>query len=282
MTEQTPFVVGATYGRRKDIHAKFGGQQQGGISTPVGEPFVFLFTGEGGHAFGYRDEFRDDGTFWYTGEGQVGDMKMIAGNLAIRDHAAAGKSLEMFERMDGRGTVRYMGRATYLGHHLEERPDRNRAPRQAIVFELALEKPEAGVTAGGSQLPPISPSDRAWWNLSLEELRRRAKQRIGRAASAAERRVVTYQRSQAIKVYVLKRAAGCCEGCRANAPFLTKKGQPFLEPHHIWRRSDGGPDVPEAVIGLCPNCHRRIHYGADGDGYNRTLAERMRELESNA
>ena len=87
MTEQTPFVVGATYGRRKDIHAKFGGQQQGGISTPVGEPFVFLFTGEGGHAFGYRDEFRDDGTFWYTGEGQVGDVPAVGTSRCPHAHS---------------------------------------------------------------------------------------------------------------------------------------------------------------------------------------------------
>jgi hypothetical protein len=41
-----PYELGRTYSRRKDIHGKFGGQQQGGISTPADIPFIFLFTGD--------------------------------------------------------------------------------------------------------------------------------------------------------------------------------------------------------------------------------------------
>jgi 5-methylcytosine-specific restriction protein A len=50
-----PFQVGRVYSRRNDIHAEFGGQQQGGISTPDGAPFIFLFTGEMGEQYGYED-----------------------------------------------------------------------------------------------------------------------------------------------------------------------------------------------------------------------------------
>ena len=39
------FVVGRTYNRRRDIHTKFEGQRQGGISTPAKHPVIFLFTG---------------------------------------------------------------------------------------------------------------------------------------------------------------------------------------------------------------------------------------------
>lgn len=35
------FEVGKIYDRQKDIHARFGGQGQGGIATPVSAPFVF-------------------------------------------------------------------------------------------------------------------------------------------------------------------------------------------------------------------------------------------------
>jgi 5-methylcytosine-specific restriction protein A len=35
---------------------------------------VLLFSSHKGEVYGYSDESRDDGTFWYTGEGQVGDM----------------------------------------------------------------------------------------------------------------------------------------------------------------------------------------------------------------
>ena len=39
------FIVGHTYNRRRDIHARYGGQRQNGIVTPSNSFIVFLFTG---------------------------------------------------------------------------------------------------------------------------------------------------------------------------------------------------------------------------------------------
>jgi hypothetical protein len=52
-TDVANFELGRTYNRRDDIHARFGGQRQGGISTPSGVPYIFLFTGESGEQYGY-------------------------------------------------------------------------------------------------------------------------------------------------------------------------------------------------------------------------------------
>lgn len=49
------FEIGRIYNRRKDLHAVFGGQQQGGISTPAPSPLIFLFTGDSGKQYGYED-----------------------------------------------------------------------------------------------------------------------------------------------------------------------------------------------------------------------------------
>jgi 5-methylcytosine-specific restriction enzyme A len=57
------FEPGKLYNRRRDIHEIYGGQQQGGICTPQGTPFTFLFTGEAGAQFGYSDGPQEDGTF---------------------------------------------------------------------------------------------------------------------------------------------------------------------------------------------------------------------------
>jgi 5-methylcytosine-specific restriction protein A len=38
------YEVGRTYNRRRDIHGKFGGPQQGGICTPKDYPLVIAFT----------------------------------------------------------------------------------------------------------------------------------------------------------------------------------------------------------------------------------------------
>ena len=86
------FKIGKEYKRREDLHEIYGGQRQSGISTPKKHPMIFIFTSDLGGKFGYKDEYRNDGVFWYTGEGQVGDMQMSAGNKAIRDHSKNGKA----------------------------------------------------------------------------------------------------------------------------------------------------------------------------------------------
>jgi 5-methylcytosine-specific restriction enzyme A len=63
------FEVGRVYNRRLEIHEPYGGQSQGGISTPRDWPFIFLFTGESGEQYGYKDGWDDNGVFLYTGEG---------------------------------------------------------------------------------------------------------------------------------------------------------------------------------------------------------------------
>ena len=116
------FFVGQIYNRRKDIHEKYGGQSQGGISTPKGFPLIFIFTGETGKKYGYHDTFRDDGVFLLTGEGMKGDMSLVRGNLAIATHNETGKTLRLFQILK-RGMVQYMGQAQCLNYHYEKRPD---------------------------------------------------------------------------------------------------------------------------------------------------------------
>ncbi|SRR5712691_2673783 len=57
------------------------------------------------------------------------------------------------------------------------------------------------------------------------------------------------------------RAKGKCHDCSKGAPFLTVAGVPFLEVHHVKRLADGGDDTIENAIALCPNCHRKRHFG---------------------
>ena len=55
----TMFVLGSTY-RRTDLHKSYGGQRQGGISTPSGRNFILLFTGEQGEQYGYWDGWTEE------------------------------------------------------------------------------------------------------------------------------------------------------------------------------------------------------------------------------
>ena len=273
-----PIFDGRRSFRRRLLHETYGGQQQGGISTPQRYPFIFLFTGDTGEQYGYRDTWLPDGSFRYTGEGQVGDMQMLRGNAAIRDHAVNGKDLYLFEKTE-KAHVQYLGQMVCTGYGvITNIPDREGNLRSIIVFNLRPIGDIAGETfpfeandAASQEAQEAGPV----WSMPMDDLRTQALAAplLSGAPDQASRNV--YRRSAAVRAYVLRRAAGMCEGCGVPAPFKTAAGRPYLEPHHIRRLSDGGPDHPDYVIALCPNCHRRVHHGADGAGFNAELQDKL-------
>lgn len=261
------------YHRKTDIHAQHGGQQQGGISTPSNTPYIFLFTAEAGAQHGYSDGW-SEGLFLYTGAGQVGDMQMTSGNKAILNHRDRGKAIVLFQATKKKGQYLCIGEFECVGFREETGRDREGALRKTIVFELLP------VDGGhqSEQLNSKDPSPQA----SLAELRAKAydSATVGktRTRSAAE----VYARSEAVKSYVRARAAGVCEACKNPAPFLSKSGEPYLEPHHIDRLADGGLDRPNVVGAICPSCHREIHHGANGSLINTALRSYVQALEETA
>ena len=130
------FARGTIY-RRRELHQKYGGQQQGGISTPAEHNLIFLFTSVRGEEHGYTDRWTGQRRFMYTGEGQYGDMTFTRGNRAIRDHIEDGKELHLFAQVS-KGYVEYVGEMVYRGHHIEEGPDTLGHIRKIIVFDLEL------------------------------------------------------------------------------------------------------------------------------------------------
>jgi len=258
--------------RRRELHERLGGQQQGGISTPAGLPVVLLFSTSGGKAFGYEhDGWRADGLFDYTGEGQRGDMAMTRGNAAIANHAEHGKDLLLFVE-DG-DMVRYEGQMLHVAHRAEPGRDVDGGPRSLIVFTLAPAE-EAGVTSGFATEASTLP-DADLQSDELPVLRRLALEKASQGAPPAEQRKNVWRRSQAVRRYALTRANGTCEGCQQLAPFPLPSGEPYLEVHHLHRLSDGGPDHPDHVVAVCPNCHRRAHLGADAVAFNTSMETRL-------
>jgi len=274
----TGFEVGKTYNRLAEIHGQYEGQRQGGISTPKNHPYIFIFTGDAGKAYGYIDGYGADDTFWYTGEGQKGDMNISnGGNRAIREHSQNNKKVMLFEATDSAGEVRFVGNCEYITHHEEERPDKHGDLRKAIIFHMDIKQSISDVI-GESKKRHESPK-KPRKSMSLKELRELAL-RPASDTSSKEQKIANIQnRAKAIKLYAKKRANGYCEGCGENAPFNSKEG-PYLEVHHMNRLADGGPDHPENVIALCPTCHRRAHYATDFMHFNSSLIEKMRVKES--
>lgn len=112
------FIIGASY-KRIEIHDAWGGQRQGGISTPKDHPVIFLFIADRGSEFGYQDGWHEDGFFHYSGEGQEGDMQEVRGNAAIINYAKNGKQLLVFQTIKD-GSRKFIGPMDYVDHYYHE------------------------------------------------------------------------------------------------------------------------------------------------------------------
>ena len=146
-------------------------------------------------------------------------------------------------------------------------PDTDGNHRKAICFNLELVANEVEFTASDLDI------------VDTDGLYERAKGAATTDRGAAQQLTVEttrtrYTRSEAVREYALRVADGVCQGCGNEAPFIGKDGDPYLEVHHLYRRSDGGPDHPDNVVALCPNCHRRVHHGKDDDEFNQELISR--------
>jgi 5-methylcytosine-specific restriction protein A len=272
-SELPSFALGCVYRRSEDLHSLFGGGGQSGISNSAKAPVTFLFTGSG-ERYGYADRFDDEGTFFYFGEGQKGDMKFVRGNLAILNHSNNGKALHLFRAIGKGKGQKYLGEFVYQDHEWVTAPDVDGKIRRAIIFRLVpvarleqLELESVQTTAQG---------------LTLEDARHRAiaASKVDGLQDSKKGSRTIYERSRAVRDYVLQRADGKCELCERPAPFQRNGGMPYLEPHHTTRLSDGGPDHPQFVGALCPACHREVHYGEHAQAKNLKLVERLKVLEA--
>jgi predicted RNA-binding protein with PUA-like domain len=98
---------GATI-RRSELHDRYGGSRQDGISPCRKTPNILIFTDpRSGERHGYYDLWATDDSFHYTGRGQRGDQTLTSGNLAVANHAKDGRALRLFQ--GAKGIVQYIG-----------------------------------------------------------------------------------------------------------------------------------------------------------------------------
>lgn len=125
---------------RQLLHDKWGGGRYGGMEPAVKADSVFLFTKpEVGSAFGYvHDGWHSlDGTYHYTGDGQVGDQSLLeGGNRALMRARELGRAVRLFR---SHGTM-----TTYVGefelgeppYYRRDAPDKHGETRSVLVFRL--------------------------------------------------------------------------------------------------------------------------------------------------
>lgn len=268
MSELISFTPGTLY-KRSEILSRYGGQSRVGICTPSDHPVIFLFNTPRGEKYGYRDGWTEDGVFRWTGEGQVGNQKFMRGNRALLRHLDDGEDVHLFIQKRP-SFFRYERQMVCIGYEWDRGPDKYGDERDIIAFSLM---PLGALTHDELINEPES-------EMSLSELREIALSQASDQPQGREQQIRnSWYTSKAIRDYALKRAQGLCEGCGNDAPFVTSSNRPFLEVHHILRLSDGGPDHPNFVAALCPNCHRRGHYSIDKVQFNETLLSKINEKE---
>lgn len=152
--------------RRRDVQDRWGGQRQGGIATPRNSENILIFTNpSAGKKYGYdlHEGLREDGSYAYTGEGQVGNQVFLRGNKALLDSAENGKTIRLF-RATG-SWVTYVGAFALgdPGYRIERTLDVEGSPRNAIIFNLIpLDADErllptyGGINATSSKTKPWS------------------------------------------------------------------------------------------------------------------------------
>jgi len=126
-------IIKGTEYKRKELHDYYGGQRQGGISTPIDHRIIFIFQNKRGEDYGYEDGWNEDNHFLYTGEGQIGDMEFKKGNKALRDHSFNEKKVFLFKETK-KTFVRFVAEISFIEYEFIQIPDINKNNRRAIQF----------------------------------------------------------------------------------------------------------------------------------------------------
>ncbi len=213
------------------------------------------------HTKGLYDDKWHGNVMHYTGMGTKGDQSLyFSQNKTLLNHNISGINVHLFE-VCNRGEYVYQGEVK-LSDEPYQQPqlDLENKTRRAWIFPVSLISgtpfrfKEADVQ--NLHIKKLKLARK----LSDEELKKAIENSVKKEKSGKRETITTsYDRDAKVVEYALRRAKGYCQLCEEPAPFNRKNGEPFLEVHHIRYLSKGGTDTIDNVVGLCPNCHRKMH-----------------------
>ncbi len=127
---------------RRDLHTKYGGSPQSGISPSAKSPNIMLFTAESsGAQHGYLWDGwspSDPSVLQYTGEGQTGDQSLsLRGNGAVLSHRPSSFHIRLFTPASG--VVTYVGEFVLDKQNpyvIQKGLDREGTERKVVIFRL--------------------------------------------------------------------------------------------------------------------------------------------------
>jgi 5-methylcytosine-specific restriction protein A len=280
------FIVGVEYPRHLLLEYVGSKQAQAGILWGDKHPDCVVVTSGGRHSkeAGYEDKQYPDGSWVYFGQGGTGDQEpnRYSNRLLVDEE----RSVLLFttrepstEEVIGRNShaklYRFEGIFGVRGWEFFIPSQGLRKGNKLLLFHLI---PNKNVLSNWEP-DDIENEIENENNDSLLDLRNKLGTHNKPVSGILSPR--GYKRASAqIKRYAKLRAMGVCENCNKLAPFIEKGGQPYLEVHHLFRLADDGPDSPENVAALCPNCHRMAHFGQNQDLFRDELVQLVREKEA--
>ncbi|CEG33231.1 HNH endonuclease [Peribacillus castrilensis] len=267
------FEVGKSY-LNQEIVDRLGCSGQGGMRRSHITGTLALFTDKTNTRNPYQDRWIN-GKLHYTGMGQEGDQ-ILEGNankvLAETYHSKALTEVFLFETHKSIRDKRKLKLHKFIGivqmngpEYFEKENGRlvYKFPLEVVNGEKIFEEPDLRNTEIESQKKQQIVDEEVIKRLAEESSKRNINlNNNNKKGQQSERKVVktrVYERNEYIAAYIKLLANGKCQLCEQDAPFKDSFGVPYLECHHIEWLSEGGLDIIENCVALCPNCHRKMH-----------------------
>lgn len=274
--ETFPFTAGVEYLRQELLGFVGSKQAQSGVIWGPLQPGCVICTSGGRHGkkAGYFDEPSSDGSWLYFGQGGSGDQslgnaansKLLAGDRSVLLFTAREPTAKEITKRGGYGKLFTFQGAFNVAGVESVIPDTGpRKGNRLLRFFLIRAMEQTFIDTPRSLESGEVP-------LGLHDLRQQLSAEIHGVAFSRLSMIEYRRRSQAVHRYAQLRANGSCELCLKPAPFHSEAGHPYLEVHHIHRLADDGPDAPQNVAAICPNCHRAVHHAHNRIELNATLA----------
>ena len=205
----------------------------------------------------YHDRWLDNKVH-HIGKGQVGDQTMTRENKTLSESNKNGVKLHLFE-VFRKGIYIYRGQVQlYEKPYQKEQLDKNGNLRKVWVFPLEFDDHSRPIE--NSEIEELFQAKfKKAQKLSNKELEIKANN-LPDILGFREVATMRNQRNPYVVAYTLRRANGICELCEQPSPFNKDNGEPYLEVHHVKHLKDGGEDMTENAVALCPNCHRMMHH----------------------
>lgn len=273
------FLPGKQYRRQELLDFVGSRQAQSGVIWGPMQPGCVICTSGGRHGkkVGYFDEQLSDGSWQYFGQGGKGDQNLS--NAANSKLASGDRSILLFTSREP--TTKEIVAQSGYGKLFTFQGDFIVANAEVVLPEAGPRKGDQLLrfylvrAEGGAFQEELRATVADVPQVSMSALREQLSAENYGPATVRLGLVEYRRRSVAVHRYARLRASGFCELCLEHAPFNTRDGIPYLEVHHIHRLADDGPDAPQNVAAICPNCHRAVHYAHNRLGLNAVLAEKI-------